>query len=220
MIKLIVGLFFLSIQFAHAQRLVSQVVGQAGDAVTTIRDVQINHFIETILFSDSPTLKSLSLGTSDPNFDKEVTRVLMELVVVKEAKNFNATEAPEEDINKSIHLIKQAVAKEGVSANWGKLAVSNNELRDQVAQKLLSKKFIQFKTRASLVPVTDAVALQYYQKNRGRFGQAPFTQFRESIKSFLSQEQSNIRIREWFELLQRKYRVKRIGVQRTASTSN
>lgn len=231
MIRMIVGLFFclfflgvisplVGSSVGHAQKLVSQVVGQAGDSVTTIREVQINHFIEMVLFSDSAKDKSPILNLTDPHFDKEVTRVLMEIVVAKEAKNFNASSVPEEDILKSIQLVKQAASKESLASGWNRLSVSSSELREQIALKLQSKKFIQFKTRASLVPVTDVEALQYYQKNRGRFGQAPFTQFRENIKSYLSQEQSNIRIREWFELLQRKYRVKRIGVHNTKATAS
>lgn len=200
--------------------LISQIVGQAGESVASIRDVKINYFVEVLLFADGAKPKSPVLSLSDPGFEKEVTRVLMEIVVAKEAKNFNASPAPEDDVQKSIQLIRQSTAKEELAGEWNKLGVSNSELRDVIIQKLNSKKFIQFKTRASSVPVTDAEALQYYQRNRNRFGQAPFTQFRESIKAFLSQDQSNARLRDWIELLQRKYKVKRIGVQRTPTSKS
>lgn len=196
---------------AFAQSVVSQVVGQVADVVTTSRDVQINTFVEQALFSDPSKPLRLELKLTDPQFDREVTRVLMEIVVAKEAKNFNSAPVPEDDINKSMIVVRQLAAREPALQVWNRLAVSNGELRDVILQKLTAKKFIQFKSRASAVPVTDAEALQYFQKNRSRFGQAPFSQFKESIKAFLSQEQSSARIRDWFELLQRKYRVKRLG---------
>ena len=91
-----------------------------------------------------------------------------------------------------------------------KLGTEAKELHELILRKLRSKKFVQFKSRASVVPVTDAEALQYFQKNRVRFGNAPFAKFRDSIKSLLAQDQASRRIREWFEILQKKYHVRRV----------
>ncbi len=191
---------------------VTQVVGQAGDRIVTSREVQLNYFAETALFPDEKSKKDLKLVINDRDFSREVTHVLIEWIVYKEADIFNAANVPEDDVVKSISVIKSASSAPEVKTYWDNLAISPQELREAVKRKLVAKKFIQFKTRASIVPVTDAEALQYFQKNRIRFGNAPFAQFKDSIKSLLAQEQANTRIRDWFELLQKKYRVRKVAV--------
>lgn len=203
----------LLIQVAQASEVaVTQVVGQAGDKVVTSREVRINYFAESSLFPDEKSKSSLKLDVNDKNFNRELTHVLIEWIVYKEADIFNAASVPEEDITKSISVIKSSAAVQEVKGYWESLDVTSQELRDLVKRKLVAKKFIQFKTRASVVPVTDAEALQYFQKNRIRFGNAPFVQFKDSIKSLLAQDQANTRIRDWFELLQKKYRVRKVAV--------
>lgn len=206
---------FLTINSGQADTIISQVVGQAGDIVVTSREVKINHFIETTIFSDDKAVAA-HLKDDEKGFDKEISRTLLEIAVSREADVFNAAQIPDEDVLKTIALVRNAASRPAHVAYWSKLSPTQQELKATVSQKLRAKRFIQFKTRASIVPVTDAEALQYYQKNRSRFGNAPFTQFKESIKSLLSQEQANQRLRDWFELLQRKYRVRKI----TANANN
>lgn len=199
-------------------KLVSQVVGQAGEQVVTSREVQINSFIEGALFSDEKSKSTLKVNLGDKQFEKDVTHVLIEWVVFKEAEIFNASLVPDDDVNKSIAIVRSAAQKTEYRDYWDSLEVTSNELQDIIKRKLRAKKFIQFKTRASIVPITDAEAQQYFQKNRIRFGNTPFNQFKDSIKSFLAQEQANNRIRDWFELLQKKYRVRRVVLNDKNST--
>lgn len=201
------------------QTLVSQVAGQAGDQVITTREVRINYFIETALFPDVEKPASPKIEITQSKFESEITRVLIEWVVVKEADVFKATPVPEDDITKSAVVVRQLAQKSENASYWEALSVTPTELKEMIGRKLRAKKFIQFKARASVVPVTDAEALQYFQKNRVRFGNAPFSDFKESIKSFLAQEQANSRIKDWFELLQKKYRVKKVAVNATPSKS-
>lgn len=209
---------FLTINNGQADTIISQVVGQAGDFAVTSREVKINHFIETTIFSDD-NAAAAQLKDDEKRFDKEVNRTLLEIVVSREADVFNAAQVPDEDVSKTISLVRNAASRPAHVPYWSKLSPTQQELKIIVAQKLRAKRFIQFKTRASIVPVTDAEALQYYQKNRSRFGNAPFAQFKESIKSLLSQEQANQRLRDWFELLQRKYRVRKITGHATNQSS-
>ena len=71
-----------------------------------------------------------------------------------------------------------------------------------------SEKFIQFKTDSSLVPVTDEEAKAYFEKNKGRFGNLPFERFKVNIKRFLIRRQVDSRLKDWFDVLQRKYKIK------------
>ncbi len=216
---LIMGVLIFAKAEAQVGSMVSQIVGQAGDQVVTSREVQIGFFVETALFPDDKKKQSLKLDIADKNFDKEVTHVLIEWIVYVEANLFNAATIPEDDIAKSVSVVKSAAQNVDYKTYWENLGASSQELRDIINRKLRAKKFIQFKTRASVVPVTDAEALQYFQKNRIRFGNAPFSQFKDSIKSLLAQEQANTRIRDWFELLQKKYRVHKVAVNGKSTNS-
>ncbi len=206
-------IWILGLQTAQAaESTITQVVGQAGDRIVTSREVQVNYFAEAALFPDEKSKQDLKLTAADSGFAREITHVLIEWIVYKEADIFNAATVPEDDILKSISVIRTSANLAELKSYWDNFGVTTQELREVVKRKLVAKKFIQFKTRASVVPVTDAEALQYFQKNRIRFGNAPFAQFKDSIKSLLAQEQANTRIRDWFELLQKKYRVRKVAV--------
>lgn len=193
----------------HADTTISQIAGQAADHVLTTREAKIDYFIETALFAD-PKKERLEMNWTAKKYDLEVSRVLMEILVNKEASAFGISLVPEDDISKAISVVKTFANLETNRQSFNSLLASSSEIREIVSRKLRAKKFIQFKTQASVVPSTDAEALQYFQKNRSKFGNAPFSQFKESIKSFLSQTQANQRIGEWFDLLQKKYHIRKI----------
>ncbi|MNY60610.1 hypothetical protein D3C86_1971860 [compost metagenome] len=58
--------------------------------------------------------------------------------------------------------------------------------------------------------ITDQEAQAYYDKNRIKFGSMPFSNFKENIKTFLAQQQLEERLRSWFEVIKRKYKVRNL----------
>ena len=60
--------------------------------------------------------------------------------------------------------------------------------------------------------VTEHDVKNYYEKNRLKFGNTPLVQVKPQIKDFLSQELLQERLKDWFEILKRKYRVKLLGI--------
>ncbi|MNJ98519.1 hypothetical protein D3C87_162860 [compost metagenome] len=203
---LLFSLFFLT-SSAFAAVLVTQTVGQVADYVVTSREVQISTVIEGILFPSAKRegkgLVEVQLGQEA--FNKDLTATLLEVVVGLEAENFNVGAINEAELNAAVVTVEKAVAGK---AYWNALEVSNKELRRLVKRKIESKNFLKFRTNSMSGIISDQEAHAYYEKNRVKFGSLPFASFKDNIKTFLSQQQLEERLRSWFEVIKRKYKVR------------
>lgn len=187
--------------------VISQSVGQVGEQVVTSREVLISAAIERVLFPQKEKSLPLELKLEDPEMLKEVTAVLLEVAVHREAESFSVARISEEQIQEALRKVERSL---GGKSAWQNLEVSPAELKKLVAQKLMAKAFIQFKTHSMAGVVSDSEALVYYEKNRLKFGELPFSSFKENIKTFLGQQQLEERTRAWFEIIKRKYKVRNI----------
>lgn len=177
-------------------------VGQVGQKVITSREVQISAVIESVLQQQKsekievriPDLKSAT-------FQMELSRVLLEKSAENESKLFNVIDLSDSEISNSLELIEKVVA---LNVDWKKLDVQASEVKDIVKRKLTAKKFIRFRTSSMSSIVTDSEALQYYENNRLKFGSLPYEGFKDNIKSFLSQQILEERLRSWFDVLKKK----------------
>lgn len=199
-------IFFLS-PSADAATLVTQTVGQVSDHIVTSREVQISMAIEGVLFP-SPKAPPKSLNETrpgSPDFRSAVTAVLLEAVVALEAENFNVASLSPEEINAAVVQVEKTTAGR---AYWNELEVSAQELKTFTTRKLMAKSFLKFKTSSMAGIITDQEAQDYYERNRVKFGSSSFESFKENIKTYLAQQQLEERIRSWFEVIKRKYRVR------------
>lgn len=182
--------------------LISKIVGTAADQVVTSREVQIVNLLEKGLISD----KNLNLvSPDDTRFNVEVGQVLLEIVVQTESNLFEFDQINDQDFKTSVETINKNL---GQSKEWKNLQVSNPELERFLKRKLVAKRFIKVKSDSMKGFITDSEAKEYFDKNRLKFGQVPFAQFKENIKTFLSQQQLEERLKAWFEITKKKYKVK------------
>lgn len=199
--------------------IISQSVGQVGGYIITSREVQIAAIVEKFIYFEkdkkevkfeinSPQLPADPL--KDPNFLKELNSYLLDQVVSLESENFSITNVSNEDV-----LALQNRLKDKVNQNsyWKSLEVSDLELQKIIKAKLVSKDFISFKMSSVVSVVTDQEALAYYEKNRAKFGNGNFDSFKSTIKNFLSQQQMEERLKSWFELIKRKYKVRNLLIE-------
>jgi hypothetical protein len=208
--KMFFVLVLSALSLAATPVVVSQSVGQVGDRIVTSREVQISAVLTRALFpvkDAKPAASLYEVRLGDSVIMGEVTALLLEVVVDKEAESFSVAKVSEEQLQQSLRKIEKAV--EG-KTYWDSLEVSPAELKKLVLQKLTAKAFIQFKTNSMVGVVSDSEALAYYEKNRLKFGDLPFSSFKENIKTFLAQQQLEERTRAWFEIIKRKYKVRNI----------
>lgn len=192
---------------ARAAELVSTGVGLVRTQVITSREVQILNLLETALYEKNPKDKLVLLALDSKAFAKAVQDSLLEAVVSLEAQNFNLMQLAPDDVKTAERQAMRVLRDNRV---WKKLAPSPKELDSLLRRKLQAKKFVQFRAESSVLPVTDAEAQRYFEDNRLKFGDLPFENLKENIKSFLSKNQVDKRLKDWFDVLLSKYQVKNL----------
>ena len=188
-------------------KVVSTAVGQVKNFVVTSRDVQIQNLLEVALFDKSPQEKIKILALDSKPFSKAVQATLLEWVVSLEAQSFSLVELTSEELKTAEKTTLKVLQK---AKPWSQLEVSSEELTKALQRKMLAKKLIEFRAKSSVLPVTDVEAQRYFEENRLKFGNLPFENFKENIKSFLSRNQVDKRIKDWIEVLMAKYKVKNL----------
>jgi folate-dependent tRNA-U54 methylase TrmFO/GidA len=180
--------------------IVSTGVGSVQGKVITSREVQIQNLLESALNGDhKEKLKILALDSKA--FAEEVQDTLLEAVVSLEAQNFNVMALSNEEVKSAERKANKILKKS---------EVASKELDAALRRKLQSKKFIQFRAQSSVIPVTDVEAQKYFNENRLKFGNLPFENLKENIKSALSRTQVERRLKDWYDVLLNKYQVKNL----------
>lgn len=187
--------------------LISTGVGSVRGQIITSREVQMQNLLELSLFEKDPKEKLRLLALDSKAFATEVQDTLLESVVALEAQNFNVMTISPEDLKTSEKKAMQSLKN---SVAWKELQVSPKELENSLRRKVQSKKFIQFRAQSSVIPVTDVEAQKYFNENRLKFGNLPFENFKENIKSYLSRTQVERRLKDWYDVLMNKYQVKNL----------
>jgi hypothetical protein len=200
------GLLFMLLP-TQAATLISESVGQAGEYVITSREVQISSAIEDVLFSEKPVTGIIEVRPEQPAYRNAVANVLLEVVVALEAENFNVGTVPADDLSKALAKVEKNLS---AKPYWTRLEVTSAELQKFTKRKLVAKSFLKFKSNSMVGIITDQEAQSYYDKNRIKFGSMPFSNFKENIKTFLAQQQLEERLRSWFEVIKRKYKVRNL----------
>jgi hypothetical protein len=90
---------------------------------------------------------------------------------------------------------------------WAFLTLTDTELKERLREKLIAKKFVEFKNRSSFIPATDAEAFSYYLNNKSKFKDLTFENLKDKIKVEISKEQSEQRLNDWLDILKKKYEV-------------
>ncbi|HMN68938.1 MAG TPA: hypothetical protein PKC28_10410 [Bdellovibrionales bacterium] len=196
-------IFLLSLN-VHAEILSTAVGTYRGGHVLTSRHVQMDQMVDAALNgAGKESLKLLALDSRA--FAKATQSALLESVVALEAKGFNVVNVTAQEQKDAEKKVVSALKN---NTGWKGLEPTPKEIEAILARKLQAKKFIQFRTQSSLLPVTELEAQKYFNENRLKFGNLPFENFKENIKSFLSRTQVDKRLKDWYDLLQNKYQVK------------
>ncbi|MGE4133395.1 MAG: hypothetical protein AB7F86_17265 [Bdellovibrionales bacterium] len=188
-----------------AGEIKSMGVGIVKGEVVTSREVHIQNLLEASLYQNSGDGKILGLDSKA--FAKTVQAALLELAISMEAHNFNVVQVGDEELAKLKAQALQSLEKQKA---WKDLQVTEAELKRGLIRKAQAKKFIQFRAKSSVLPVTDREAQKYFNENRLKFGDLPYENFKENIKAYLSRTQVERRLGEWYEVLLNKYQVKNL----------
>ncbi len=202
----------LLLAFSFAAGIITQSVGLVGKDVVTSREVQMASTIDKIInTSGSAKINSFfEVQPKDPRFAELTTTYLLERAAVMEGESFSVGLVIEDEIKAAIAQIEKAT--QGKSY-WQSLEPDSETVKKITATKLISRNFIKLRSESMTGIMTDAEAQAYFQKNRLKFGTATFESFKENIKVFLAQQQKEEKLRSWFELLKKKYKIRNLLIE-------
>jgi hypothetical protein len=203
-----------------ASKLVSAGVGQVGGQVLTSREVQISYAVDQFLLTQGALKKNADreawvVRTGTEAFREHLSRMMLEFLIKMEAESFSVAQVPPEEVKSEMALVKEGMKD---WTEWKSWEVSEIELERLLFRRKMAKNFLKFKTESSGVVITDPEAKAYFEKNRVRFGSAPFAQFKEGIREVLAQQQLEEKLKDWFEILKRKYRVRFLKASESGET--
>lgn len=208
-------LMFSFFGFAHAAETINASVGQVGSQVITARQVWMSNFYERWTLAKKSSDPKMRTPKADwkpalksDAFNQAASNYMLEVMVSLEAENFSITQIEPEKLKANAKEFQKAMAGSG---EWNKLEVGIEELEKLMERKLRAQSFMKFKTESAGVNITDEEAKAYYDKNKSKFGSLPFSQFKDGIKDVLSRQTLEDRLKDWFEVLKRKYRVRFLG---------
>lgn len=196
----------------------ASLAGRAGKRGVTQREAQIGAALEQwFLLRDSSGRSKQKLlfspswlpSPGSEAFRAAVGRSLTEVVVNLEADRFGLAPI-------SVSLV-QNTAKDfllvaGSSRAWQEMGVSTQEVETLVLRRLRTAAFLRQRTEAEGIQITDVEILEFYEKNRARFGDLPLSSLRESIRESLTRTRQEERLKDWFESLRRKYNVRMLRI--------
>lgn len=193
-----------------APKFVMKLVGSVEGKVITSRDVKANYVVDNIIYDRR---KGWGLHSGTAQFRDALNRLLIEMVVYSEARTFGVARLEAAETEKTF---KQVMARlnsdKKAKKAWESLGFSTRRLKFLVKRKLQANRFIKYKSNSSYVQVTDAEAREYFSKNRLKFGTSNFDSFRKNIKKYLAKKNAEDRLRNWFDVLKAKYKVKNFVV--------
>lgn len=206
--KIVFTLFSLILFFninLYANTVVNRSLGKAGNEVITARDVEINYLMNQMLFHYKLEVKSLPLTVEQQL--KELANLQLEIIVNEEAQAFNVAAVAPINVTKNREKFLQRMISSSAYSYWKALGVSSQEIQNFLSRKLRARNFIGIKRKSSEVLVSDEDVLDYYNKNKQRFGDGEYNKYKENIRSFLEKRQGEERLREWFQILKEKYKL-------------
>lgn len=204
--KLLFFTFILSLSI-QVFAITSEVVAKIGKDVVTSRKVTADLILEAH-WAKSSDVRVPPVQSSE--FNNELNRFLMERVVYLESQSFSLISVTPAEIEKTRRNVLQRIKASKSASTWNQLGLTNEEITELVKQKIASQKFIEFKSKASYVPVTEAEAFNYFQNNASQYEGKEYKNVKESIKRSLARIQAQQRLEDWYEILKKKYDVVKI----------
>lgn len=209
------GFLFLAL-LVVGKKVPAQVVTRScavvGSKVVTSREVKISSMLERVAgfvqVKPSKVPKTgWTLEDHSEAFKKQLNQRLLDVTVSEEADNFAVVQIPEskvaEKAKKYLEILKTIPA-------WQQLEVQNEELHSLIRTKLKAEAFLRFKAESATQLISEEESQKYFEKNRVKFSGVTYEQVKESIKEYLRQQQTQEKLKDWFEVLKRKYKVKNL----------
>lgn len=203
--KLLVILFVL-FSSSNVYSLSNSTLGQVGEEIITTRDVEIHYMVVHSLYHYKSKASKFPLNKSVLN--KEISSFMLEEMVFQEAKEFQLAKVPRAEIMKKSTMALSRILRSPYAKVWKAWKVETVELDKFIHRNLRARKLISVKRKSAEVLVSEAEVDNYLKANEIKEEDRENKLYRKTVKSFLGRKQGEQRLREWFQVLKSKYKVK------------
>jgi hypothetical protein len=194
----------------QSYEIVSKIVGQVSDYFITSREVQAQFLIGSVAPSEL-NLKNESLKVNmlpeilSVEFQGALNQAILEKVVNLEADSFSFAQIPESEMSELKKTVEMNLKNK---SNWKNLQVEDSELETWLKIKRRAQKYIDYKTELNSMKINEDEIRSYFDQNRYKFGSSSYVSFKDNIRQYLLKQKISSRLKEWFEVLRKKYKVR------------
>lgn len=209
-------LLFLSLLLPHsllaAPTVINQAVGQVGGELVTSRQVRMSEIIDRWqLLPVEGRPKLTDEGTKawigeekSEEFKGHLSTLLLQIMVTKEAESLGGfADQAEKDEAQVQALLKELAALKV----WRDLEPEKGEVLRLLRLKRVAGEFLKLKTETGDSTLSDSDLRAYYNRNRDKLAGVSFDLVKPLIQNRLQQEKQVNQLKDWFEILKRKYGV-------------
>lgn len=212
-------LVFLSLllSLAYAAPVpVTAAAGQVGREVVTSRRVQLSTFIDRWSLLPPEKRGSLPAGeigewaisSEGEEFKGQLSSLMLEMMVAAESEGFESSPKDAADFRAPAEKLMKDL---GHAPAWKKLEVELKEVEALLLVKERSKGFLKVKMESGDARIPETEVRASYEKQKSKLGGMAYDDVKAVLRDRLTQEAQLDRLKDWFEILKRKYRVQYFG---------
>lgn len=195
---------------------VTSAAGQVGRDVITSRKVQISTFIDR--WSLLPPEKRVAVSAGEveqwsikpvgDEFKAQLSSLMLEMMVAAESEGFESTPRQVGEFRATAERLQKEL---GGAPAWRKLEVEAKELEALLLVKERAKGFLKVKMESGDGRVPEAELRAAYEQQKAKLGGLSYEEVKNVLRDRLSQQAQLDRLKDWIEILKRKYRVQYFG---------
>ncbi len=195
--RVFIFLYLFSFASSLSAETLIRTIGQVQNHVITSREIEIHKLVMGILANDFQDLK-----VKDP-----AEQIIREWLLYLEASSFYNNKISNKKLDRLVSKVKSDLK----SKAWLKQGIQLGEVREKIKRRLEADRLYLFKKKASVLPVSNAEIETEYTQNRVKYGNFEFEEIKDKIRDNKIEENLQMRLEQWFQVLEKKYRVQRFS---------
>ena len=162
--------------------LIDRIAAVVGEEVITYRDVTVE----------------LTLNLYDKDEERALQDLINRKLLLMEAEKFKITETKEdiEKVQGRLEAVRKYLAGERYFDFLRGYSLTESDLLKKLTDQAIAEKFINFRINFFIVISEDAIK-EFYEKNKGEFGEKTFSEVHDQIKMRLFNLDSERRLKEY-----------------------
>jgi hypothetical protein len=194
--------FALTISSLVQAEVISRAVARFGSEVITSRQVIMSQVIDSYLRNET---KVNILRPDEEGFSEKTTELVLDYIVFLESESFAVGDEEVKSLQPKIPVLMKSLS---ASKELEKFRFTQAEVEKLLRIKTKARRFLEIKSQSQPSQISDQKAKEYFDQHRAKFSGASFVDIRDNIKIYLQKIENEAKLKDWFEVLKRKFKLK------------